>query len=241
MLLHGGICDSRVWRPQLESLADEFTVIAWDAPGCGGSSDPPESFRLADFANCLAGLIDALGLGRPHVLGHSFGGGLALALYGQRPTLPRSLILVAGYAGWAGSLPAEEVRTRLHLALRLAARLPMPITPASLPGLFSIPPPAEQLAELAIVMSEVRPVGARVMAQAFAEADLGELLAQITVPTLLLQGESDERAPRAVWERLHAEIPGSTLVLLPGVGHELAIEAPRAFDAQVRRFLAGVP
>ena len=40
LLVHGAVCDSRVWRVELESLADAFTVVAWDAPGCGGSSDP---------------------------------------------------------------------------------------------------------------------------------------------------------------------------------------------------------
>jgi len=241
VLLHGGMCDSRVWHPQLESLADEYTVIAWDAPGCGGSSDPPDSYRFPEYAACLAGLIDALRLDRPHVLGHSFGAGLALALYGRRPTMPRSLVLVAGYAGWAGSLPADEVQTRLQLALRLAGELPKPVRPDSLPGLFANAPPAERLADLAAAMSDVRPGGTRVMAHAFAEADLGDLLPTITVPTLLLHGDADERAPRAVWERLHADIPSSTLVLLPGIGHELAIEAPDAFDAEVRRFLAAVP
>ncbi|MEO7295471.1 MAG: alpha/beta hydrolase [Candidatus Limnocylindria bacterium] len=241
VLLHGGMCDSRIWRPQLESLVDEFTVVAWDAPGCGGSSDPPDSYRLPDYADCLAGLIDALGLDRPHVLGHSFGAGLALALYGRRPTLPRSLVVVAGYAGWAGSLPAEEVQARLELAIRLASELPKPVTPDSLPGLFASAPPAGHLAELAAVMSDVRAVGTRVMAHAFADADLRDLLPQITVPTLILHGDADERAPRAVWERLHADIPDSALVLLSGVGHEVVIEAPDAFDTEVRRFLANVP
>src|SRR6266542_3220596 len=79
VLLHGGLGDSREWRRQLEGLADDFTVTAWDAPGCGGSSDPPETFRLPDYADCLAGFIQALDLGRPHVGGLSWGGGLAAA------------------------------------------------------------------------------------------------------------------------------------------------------------------
>ena len=56
LLLHGAVCDSRVWRVELESFADAFTVVAWDAPGCGGSSDPPDDFRMADYANVLRGL-----------------------------------------------------------------------------------------------------------------------------------------------------------------------------------------
>ena len=52
VLLHGAVSNSREWRRQLDELSDEFTVVAWDAPGCGRSSDPPETFRLPDYASC---------------------------------------------------------------------------------------------------------------------------------------------------------------------------------------------
>src|SRR5215207_6299493 len=108
VLLHGGFgFDSRSWRRQMDALSDQYTVVAWDAPGCGRSSDPPPTFRLPDYADCLAGFIGALGLSRPHVLGLSFGGALALQLFGQHPAVPRTLILAGAYAGWAGSLPPD--------------------------------------------------------------------------------------------------------------------------------------
>ena len=122
VLLHGGLSDSRTWRRQLDALSDAFTVVAWDAPGCGRSSDPPEDFSMADYTACLAGLIDALSLGRPHVAGLSFGGGLTIAFYRDYPHIPRTLVPVSAYAGWAGSLPPDEVRARLQLALRNAER-----------------------------------------------------------------------------------------------------------------------
>ena len=59
VLLHGWPVDSREWRRQLDGLSDEFTVVAWDAPGAGRSSDPPDTFRLADWADCLAEFIEA--------------------------------------------------------------------------------------------------------------------------------------------------------------------------------------
>ena len=46
VLLHGFLCDSRCWRAQLTGLADQFRLVAWDAPGAGLSSDPPESFTV---------------------------------------------------------------------------------------------------------------------------------------------------------------------------------------------------
>ena len=214
VLLHGAVSDGRVWRDQLEDLADEFTVVAWDAPGCGTSSDPPETFRLPEYADCLAGFIKALDLMRPHVVGHSFGAGLALELYRRHPHVARSLVLVGGYAGWAGSLPAEEVEQRLQLALRTAELLPDGFVPQSIPGLFSDVMPAERVDELLRIMSEIRPVGTRVMAHAFAEADLRDVLPLVRIPTLLLHGSADERSPLKVAEALHADIPTSTLVVL---------------------------
>ncbi|MGH9190018.1 MAG: alpha/beta fold hydrolase [Acidimicrobiales bacterium] len=240
VLLHGALSDSRVWRDQLEDLSDEFTVVAWDAPGCGASSDPPETFPLGEYADCLAGFIEALGLRRPHVLGHSFGAGLALELHRRHPSVPRSLVLVGAYAGWAGSLPAEEVEMRLRLALESAELLPDRFVPQSIPGLFSDLIPAQRSEELARIMSEARPVGTRVMARAFADADLRDALPQIQTPTLLLCGGADQRSPPPVAEALHAAIPTSRMIVLPGLGHESYLESPERFNAEVRAFLRSV-
>ena len=237
LLLHGAVSDSRVWRVELDSLADSFTVVAWDAPGCGGSSDPPEHFRMGDYAACLAGFIDALGLGRAHVLGHSWGSTLALELCRQRPSLVRSLVLVGAYAGWAGSLPPEEVEHRLAFALRVADLGASAFDPASMPGLFSDAMPAERASELLTIMSEIRGSGTRTMAYALAEADLRGALAGIEVPTLVVHGDADARSPLRVARELHAAIAGSTLQVLPGLGHECYLESADAFDAVVRPFL----
>jgi pimeloyl-ACP methyl ester carboxylesterase len=62
LLLHGYVADGRTkWRSQLEGLADDFTVIAWDASGTGRSADPPETFGMDGYADCLAGFVEALG------------------------------------------------------------------------------------------------------------------------------------------------------------------------------------
>jgi len=109
VLLYGYVGDRRTWRRQIDDLSDEFTVVAWDAPGYGASSDPREDFRLSDAADCLAAFIDALGVGRPHVLGLSFGGGLALELYRRHPTVPLTLVLAGAMrAGPARSPPRSS-------------------------------------------------------------------------------------------------------------------------------------
>src|SRR5215211_5409638 len=60
VFVHGAASDARLWRPQVAAFADEFTVVAWDEPGAGRSSDVPAQFGLAEYAGCLAALIEAL-------------------------------------------------------------------------------------------------------------------------------------------------------------------------------------
>jgi pimeloyl-ACP methyl ester carboxylesterase len=238
ILLHGGMCDSRVWRMALEAFSDTFTVVAWDAPGCGQSSDPPEEFRLPEFADCLGRFIDSLGVQRPHILGHSWGAALALELYRQRPEMVRSLVLAGAYAGWAGSLPSHEVDQRLQFALRAAEKVPGFFEPTSMSGLFSDVLPTDTAAELITIMSETRAAGIRTMAYSLAEADLRDVLPHIDVPTLLLYGDADQRSPLNVAKELHARIPQAILTVLPGLGHESYLESPETFSAEVLNFLA---
>jgi pimeloyl-ACP methyl ester carboxylesterase len=236
-LLHGAFGDSREWHPQLDELADEFTVIAWDAPGCGASSDPPETWRLPDYADCLAATIDALGLERPHVLGLSFGGALALQLFDRHPGLPASLVLASAYAGWAGSLPAEVVEERVQRGLRDSEREPEPVAREFATTLFDENTPAELREEVVAIMTEFHPVGVRVMARSLGEADLRHVLPRVDVPTLLLYADADQRAPLPVAKALQAGLPGVRLVVIPGVGHLTNLEAPDRFNREVREFL----
>lgn len=240
VLLHGGLSDGREWRRQMTDLSDEFTVVAWDAPGCGGSDDPPEGFTLADYADAVLGLVAGLGLIRPSIGGLSFGGGLALEVFRRAGGGVRSLVLASAYAGWAGSLPAEEVAIRLAWAEQMATLPPGSFRPDGVPGLLTEPVPPELERELAELMADVRPASAAVMGRSFAEADLRDVLPTVDVPTLLLYGELDQRSPLPVAEALHKGIPHADLVILPGAGHQANMEAPEAFSTAVRDFLRAV-
>ncbi len=237
ILLHGYVGDGpTTWRRQLEGLCDEFTVVAWYAPGAGGSADPPASFGMAGYADCLAGFVDKLGLGKPHVAGLSFGGALALEFYHRHSTIPMTLILASAYAGWGGSLPADVAEQRLQQALVLAKLSPDEFVGRLLPTMFSEATPPEAVDAFRASMLAFHPAGFRAMARASAE-DLREVLPHINVPTLLVYGDKDVRAPLAVAGDLHAAISGSTLVVLPDTGHVCNVEAPEAFNRAVRSFL----
>jgi pimeloyl-ACP methyl ester carboxylesterase len=238
VLVHGFVGDGiSTWSGQISALSDEFTVVAWDAPGAGRSPAPPDWFRLPDYADCLVAFMRALGLDKPHLVGLSFGGALILEVFRRHPTMPRTLVLASAYAGWAGSLDPEEVDRRLGLSLRLADLPSEQLAAAMLPTMFSESAPPEAVARFAASVRSLDPAGFRIMSHAVAEADLRETLADVDVPTLLLYADQDVRAPLPVADALHAAIPRSRLVVIPGVGHVSSVEAPDVFNDCVRAFL----
>jgi pimeloyl-ACP methyl ester carboxylesterase len=241
VFLHGAGEDARVWRPQLGALADQFTVVAWDEPGAGRSSDLPEPsdlpkpFGLADYAHCLAAVVESLRLGPAHIAGLSWGGTLALEFYRHHADLVRTLILVDTYAGWKGSLPAEEVQARVEGARRMLAAPRGEFDP-TLPGLFAGEPPAAYVPLLDAMAAVVRPETMRTQLALMAETDQRDLLPTVSVPALLLWGEQDVRSPLAVARQFRDAIPQAELVVIPGAGHVSNLERPEEFNRAVRGF-----
>jgi pimeloyl-ACP methyl ester carboxylesterase len=240
VFVHGAAGDGRMWQPQLDALADEFTVVAWDEPGAGRSSDVPADFGVADYANSLATLIEALALGPAHVAGLSWGGTVAQELYREHPGLVATLILADSYAGWKGSLREEEVRARIAGALEMLAAPAEEFDP-TLPGLFAGDPPAEFVPLLRDIASAVRPESLRRQLALMAETDQCDLLPRIAVPTLLIWGELDARSPVSVARQLEQAIPDTELVVIPGCGHVSNLEQPDRFSQAVREFCRAHP
>ena len=240
VLLHGAPADSRTWQWMLPVLARDHAVIAWDAPGFGESSDIDDTWRAAQFADALAAFIAELGLERPHLVGHSFGTMIALSLIQRHPAGPGGLVLIGGYAGWAGSLPPDEVERRLEMFLGMADAGES-FDPKSYPGLFTDLIPADRDAALVTMMREnIRPATVRAAGYIGAETDLRPMLPTIDVPTLVLHGEADARSPLANAVALHAAIPTSQLSVLPQLGHACVAEDPEACATRIRQFVTDV-
>jgi pimeloyl-ACP methyl ester carboxylesterase len=235
IFVHGGAEDGRVWQPQLAALADEFTVVAWDEPGAGRSSDVPAGFGLAEYAHCLAALIEAIALGPAHVVGLSWGGTVVQELYRHHPELVATLILVDTYAGWKGSLPEEEVRARVEGVHQMLAAPAEEFDP-TYPGLFAGDPPAEFVPLLEQMAANVRRASLRTEVLVMAEADQRDLLPRIAVPTLLIWGEQDVRSPLSVARKFEQAIPDARLVVIPDCGHVSNLERPERFNEAVREF-----
>jgi pimeloyl-ACP methyl ester carboxylesterase len=235
VFVHGAGDDGRIWQPQLAALADEFTVVAWDEPGAGRSSDLPGEFALADYAHCLRAVVEEVGLGPAHIAGLSWGGTVAQELYRHHPGLAQTLILIDTYAGWRGSLPAEELRARIRGAHEMLAAPPEEFE-LTLPGLFAGDPPADFVALLEEIAARVRPASLARQLLIMAEADQRDLLPQIAVPTLLIWGELDARSPLTVARQFERAIPDATLVVIPGAGHVSNLEEPEKVNEAIRKF-----
>jgi pimeloyl-ACP methyl ester carboxylesterase len=94
LLLHGGASDARDWLPTMAALRERFTCYAPDMIGFGESERRPEGYYLSDFTDFAAEIIEKLGLGRPDLVGHSFGGRVALDVALLHPEKVRRLVLV---------------------------------------------------------------------------------------------------------------------------------------------------
>ena len=95
LLLHGLGCDHTTWVPVIESLARRYTVIAPDLLGHGASAKPRADYSVGGYANGMRDLLTVLGIDQVTVVGHSFGGGVAMQFAYQFPERCERLILVS--------------------------------------------------------------------------------------------------------------------------------------------------
>ncbi|KIL39055.1 hypothetical protein SD70_22235 [Gordoniibacillus kamchatkensis] len=240
LLLHGMSNNSQSWVQQLAELQHHFTVIAWDAPGYGRSSDPKEQFRsFEQFADVLKAFIDKLGYKAIYLLGHSMGAAIAIELSSRYPELVKALILADATRG-ASALSAEENERRLQNRLKNIGTL----TPAEIAdrriGDMLAPQAAEEVRERAkSIMAQIRPAGYKSVAYSLSNAYQTELLPRISMPALLIYGELDKVTPVSDGLIFHRQIAHSLFRIVPNAGHLCYQEDPKTFNGFVIEFLTG--
>ncbi|CAN5641743.1 alpha/beta hydrolase [soil metagenome] len=241
VLLHGIGGNTKLWRHQLEGLSDGFRMTAWDAPGYGGSDDPvDDDWSMADYAERLAGFLDALGIQQAHIIGQSWGGVLAQEFYRSYPERFRSLTLSDTSAG-GRSQPEEEREAALQARLRaLETMTPAEMASQRAHALLMPDAPEDLVAEVQSVLAEIHPEGYRMAAIALANANTRDVWPVISVPALVTAGDNDGIVPPKRAREMHAAIPGSRLVVIENAGHLPCVERPGIYNAAVGEFVASV-
>lgn len=243
VLLHGlGSSAAGDWGGVMPALARTHHILALDQLGFGGSDKPVIDYGIQTWVDVLGEFLRLKKTGRFVLVGESMGGWVA-ARY--------TLQALAGTAPSPGFLLPRPERLVLCNAAGFRETAPGPAAPMSV---------ARQKAELAKIFhgpafhtdEAVRGGLAWNLAKGdsatisavmnnpalWRDEAVDGLLGGITIPTLVLWGEQDQLLPLALGQRYAREIPGATLVVVPGSGHLTMVETPAAFLAAVRDFLA---
>lgn len=237
VLLHAFPLSSAMWEDQIDALATRLRVIAPDLRGFGGSARGQGMASLDQAADDLAALLDHLGLAQATLAGLSMGGYIALAFVRRHPARVARLVLADTRAG-ADSAEGRQARAQsAQLAEQQGAAA---VAEQLLPKLLAAGASAELRAEVRKIGAANDRAGVAAAQRAMAaRPDSAGLLASIAVPTLIIVGEADVLTPPSEAEAMHAAIPSSRLVVLPGAGHLANLEAPDAFSAAIEEFVLG--
>ncbi len=199
----------------VERLAERFTVIRYDKPGCGLSDRDGIDLSFDGQVAAALAVADAVGAGRFRVFGASQGGQLAAAIAARYPDRVEALA-VYGMCASGGDLAPAEVResvvalVRAHWGLGLKA----------LAGAFVADPTAEEMEALTRfeLVSASAAVAAR-MLEVYYDTDIRALLPRVQAPTVVLHREADKGTRFKLGREVASLIPGATLVPLPGSSH----------------------
>ena len=225
LLIHSGGFTSRQWRKLAETLAPRYRVLAPDLLGYGESGPWPdgEPFHFRQDLAFLESLLDESG-DAVDVVGHSYGGFLALQLALRRPELVRSIAVYEPVAfGVLDEVEDADARRALALVKREWEPDGSGADEAWLRAFvewWNGPGAWERLAEE--TRASFRRMGWKVFQEVMSlAADRTDraTYATIGVPALLLGGEASPMTERRVIERLGEALPRATVRLFPGVGH----------------------
>jgi pimeloyl-ACP methyl ester carboxylesterase len=242
LLVHGHPFDRSMWRPQLPAAAAAgWRVVAPDLRGYGATDVTPGRVTLDMFADDLAALLDALGIGTVVAGGLSMGGQIVMALADRHPDRLRGLLLAATFP----RIDSEEGRAnRLAMADRLEREGMAAYATEVLPKMLAAGSIAAQPDVAAFVLRMMQSAPARGAAAALrGRADrrpYAPVLAATTVPALVVVGDEDAFTTREDAAEMQALLTRGELVWMEGVGHMPNLERPAAFNDALVQFLARV-
>ncbi|MCY7397134.1 MAG: alpha/beta fold hydrolase [Nocardioides sp.] len=252
LLLHGLGCDHTTWSPVLSGLAEHFTVIAPDLLGHGQSAKPRADYSVGGYANGMRDLLTVLGIDKVTVVGHSFGGGVAMQFAYQFPERTERMMLVAsgglgpevtpairaitapGFHQLMGVLTLPVVRQVNTTALRTLARVPLRVT-HDLDAVADIVESFKDPRSRAAVRHVVRAV-VDWRGQIITMADRAYLTE--AMPMAVVWGRDDMVIPVRHASNAAALAPEAHVDVIPGAGHFPHKDDPERFVRLLCEFVS---
>ena len=239
LFIHGFPFNKNMWIDQLESLPANVRGIAIDVRGHGMSTIGHGYFSVDVFAKDLLVFIEMLGLERVVLCGISMGGYIALRAYQLAPTLIAGLVLVST-TSQADTNEAKIKRFDTIQSVLKYGRRTFAI--GFVKNVFSEQSLATKADEVELIRSsirrnDVRSICATLLALA-SRTDTTDSLKGITVPCLIIRGESDKLITAKQVEILKEGIAQSELLIMKGCGHLPNLEDPYVFNTALNNYLA---
>jgi 3-oxoadipate enol-lactonase / 4-carboxymuconolactone decarboxylase len=224
-----------MWDPQVRALDDRFRLLRYDTRGHGRSQVVDRPTSIEELADDLAGLLDALGIAKAHLVGLSLGGMTGQALALRHPDKLESLVLLATSA----YLPPAEAWTERAATVRAKGMATIADTVMSrwFTRAFKERAPAIVAATRErFVANDAN--GYAICCEAIRDMDLRPAIGAVRTPTLILAGADDPATPVAMMEDIRARIPDAEMIIVPRTAHLLNIERPEIVNAHLAAFLA---
>jgi len=231
---YGG--SSRTWDMVAHRLSDRYRTVATDHRGWGDSDAPLDGYRIADLADDVEGVINALGLGRYVLVGHSMGGKVAQLIASRRPSGLEGLVLIAPSPP-SPMLLSQEQRATLAGAYQSRESVEFVIDNVLTAN------PLDALCRERVIEDSLKgaPQAKAAWPEIAMREDITAAVGAIDVPTVVLSGERDQvDRIDTLQAELLPRIPHAEMHILRGVGHLLPLEAPAEVAQIMANFLAAV-
>jgi pimeloyl-ACP methyl ester carboxylesterase len=225
IFIHGVGMDHTMWNDQMNFLASQYRIIAYDMIGHGESAKPKGDYKLINFVEQLRVLMDGLEIEKAHVIGFSMGGMVAQLFGVVYPKRVRSLCIMSAVA----NRTTEQQKAVLDRVKQVESYGHVTTIDAALARWFN----ESYYNEHSEIITTIRdrlatndPTSYLKAYKVFATADqeIWEKLEQIDSPTLIITGEEDIGSSPEMSRQMHKKIKGSELIIVPSIRHMLPIE-----------------